>query len=869
MEAREKMFRRVQVSEAVRTSREKRRQVLIYRGMLLVAVGGLLLSGGLAASGLASLTLVLAFGWSNVLLGFFPAKTVGNLKFALGLGGADLLLVGLGVHLAGAGAGALPVSSLLMILVVALGENRVRAVGGATTVTAMHAWFVMNLGVGPAITQQLALQVFFLLTVGLYYGFLVDGIHQARKKAQAEQLSKKELTALLEILETITSSDDLKEVPRAIVDRIGAVVPSLRCSLIKVDVERGVCLVQATHDDPGVRSLELELDKYPEIRESIWSRKPVLVRDVGTDNLMADVRKHVTPLGFNSILVVPMVVDDPDLGTVLLKTTRMEEEFSESEISFCEAVGRAAVNTMKNAILRRSLGIEVKQRKEAIEELQSVLKYSPDLILCTSLEGRITEFNRAAEGLLGYSRAQMIGAEASILFVSASAQETLDRLTERGPLKSSECIMRRKDGTEIVIEMSVSFMRSDNDELTGAVWMGTDVTPLQTAHLKLLQAEKMSTIGSVISGVAHELNNPLSVVLGFSELLLARRAGTDDEPHIEKINTAAVRCQRIVKNLLAYSRAHKPERQYSQLNDILEKTLELKEYNLRVHNIAVIKEFSPNLPRTMLDFHQMQQVFMNLLNNAQHSMEEVSGRAGRLVIRTFESGDSIMAEFSDNGQGLDSAAAATIFDPFYTTKEEGKGTGLGLSVSEGIVQEHGGRITVAGTPGVGATFTIAIPVHSQVILPADEDGLAIPEAAAKSNPKNREKNCAFSILLVDDEPTIIELLNLLLEEAGHHVDTACNGEEAWNKAQAGEYDLVITDVRMPKMNGLEFYKKLKALRPRLAENLIFVSGDLGDNATARFLAEVNATIIPKPVEVLKFVDTVEEALKNSAAVPVH
>jgi CheY-like chemotaxis protein len=247
-------------------------------------------------------------------------------------------------------------------------------------------------------------------------------------------------------------------------------------------------------------------------------------------------------------------------------------------------------------------------------------------------------------------------------------------------------------------------------------------------------------------------------------------------------------------------------------------------------------------------------VLLNLINNAQHAMVAVRDRPGRLVVRTCSSNGNIRIEVADNGTGMDDEILPRIFDPFFTTKEPGQGTGLGLSVSYGIVKEHGGQIEVRSRKGRGTTFVVELPIRHDAEEPAHGEP---SQADARSADPNRTQG---KVLVVDDEPLIVDLLIDILRDLGHRIDTAANGIEAWNKANDQVYDLVITDIRMPGMNGIDFYRNLMSRRPEMKGNVIFITGDLVDAETASFLAQVDARAIPKPLEVTRIVDAVNEMM---------
>ena len=232
---------------------------------------------------------------------------------------------------------------------------------------------------------------------------------------------------------------------------------------------------------------------------------------------------------------------------------------------------------------------------------------------------------------------------------------------------------------------------------------------LQTTHEQLILADRLATIGQLVSGVAHELNNPLTSALGYAQLLLGRDLDQAVKDNLETIYRETQRAARIIENLLSFARQRKPERNYISINEALGKVLEMRAYEMKVNNIEVITDLQPDLPNTLADLQHLQQVFFNILVNAEQAMAEARGK-GRLLAKSHQTGQNIQVIFADDGPGISRENLSRVFDPFFTTKEVGKGTGLGLSICYGIIQEHGGRIWADSEEGKGATFTIEIPV---------------------------------------------------------------------------------------------------------------------------------------------------------------
>jgi two-component system NtrC family sensor kinase len=269
-------------------------------------------------------------------------------------------------------------------------------------------------------------------------------------------------------------------------------------------------------------------------------------------------------------------------------------------------------------------------------------------------------------------------------------------------------------GRQIIGSFSVNLspMRNTSGEVNSIVAVMTDITDVATLQAKLKHAEKMAAVGQLVSGVAHEVNNPLTAILGFADLLLENPEVADEvKSDLQIIVQEAQRTREIVQNLLSFARQTPPEKHTVDINQVLRKTISLRSYDLGSHGIVLEEAFDTKLPGVIGDAHQLQQVFLNILNNACDAVEE-TGRRGRIVVATEVVGTSVEIRFQDNGAGIRNADR--IFDPFYTTKEVGKGTGLGLSICYGIVREHNGEIVCFNNPDAqGATFCIRIPTNQQ------------------------------------------------------------------------------------------------------------------------------------------------------------
>jgi len=366
-----------------------------------------------------------------------------------------------------------------------------------------------------------------------------------------------------------------------------------------------------------------------------------------------------------------------------------------------------------------------------------------------------------------------------------------------------------------------------------AVLVFEDQTERRRLQDQLIQSEKMSAIGQLIAGVAHDLNNPLASVVGFADFLLEGRDVPSNlvEP-IRVIQQEAERAASIVRNLLTFARKQDHARRATDLEPLLETTVTLLRTQMGSRRVEVILDVESNLPPIDADTGQIQQVFVNLINNASHAIE-AAGRPGRVVIRARRWRDGVAVEVSDDGPGMTAEVAAQVFDPFFTTKPEGQGTGLGLSICQGIVKEHGGRIQLSTSPGRGALFTVELPRTSRS---APEEG---PAAEPEAMPPLR-------ILVIDDEPHILHYMRATLEAWGHGVEVAGDGEEGLELAVGGEFDLILSDLRMPRLTGREFFAALQERNPEAAQRVVFSTGDTVHGDTTAFLEAQAHPFLNKP-----------------------
>jgi signal transduction histidine kinase len=367
---------------------------------------------------------------------------------------------------------------------------------------------------------------------------------------------------------------------------------------------------------------------------------------------------------------------------------------------------------------------------------------------------------------------------------------------------------------------------------------------------QLLQAEKLAALGQTISGVAHELNNPLATILTWAERLAQRPVDDETRRGLETILSESDRAAKIVRNLLTFARKRHTTRAMVDLNLVVRETLALRSYEQRLSNINILEALASGLPNVFADPHQVQQVLLNLIINAEQAMIGANGR-GTLIVRTWHDldRDGVVLEVNDDGPGVPEEVQPRIFDPFFTTKEVGTGTGLGLTVAYAIVQEHGGRISLKCRPGGGTSFYVELPAGVGPLKPA------LPKA-----PEPAAIGAGATVLVVEDEAALGAAVAEALGDVGFAVERAGDGLEALERLRAGWVDLIVCDLKMPRLDGRAFYRELEASRPEMTRRIVFVTGDVAGTDAEQFLEETGCRWLAKPFRLKDLLRTAADVL---------
>jgi two-component system NtrC family sensor kinase len=566
---------------------------------------------------------------------------------------------------------------------------------------------------------------------------------------------------------------------------------------------------------------------------STWSVADVAVH---RDEVHASLFPKLTrPL--HGLAIVPIERRGERIGAVTIGSERVHA-FSALELERVEAIADLLSFALANAELFESM-------RRAEWRFRTLFRAAPDAVLTVlQTTGRIREANDAVRAVFGLETYQVIGRTLVELIVPEDRPALEDALARAfaGSQARVEVHVETSAGATRVVALAANGLPGADPP--SALLVGRDMTQEREMRLRLMESDRLAAVGELVAGVAHEVNNPLSSISAFAQLLLRDELTPAHRESIEVIRSETMRASQVVKDLLTFARRSDPQREPLDLNGVIARTLRLRQYQFAEASVRVEQELAPELPAVLGDARQLQQVCLNLVTNAVHAMAEKGG--GTLTLRSSHAGGNVMLEVIDTGPGINPGARAHIFEPFFTTKGEGEGTGLGLSVSYGIVKAHGGAIEVVESGPGGTTFRVSLPAVS-----AQADPRSTPAAAL---PVLRSPLAGIRLLFVDDEPALRSGMEAFGRLRGFTVLTAVDGAEALSRTRAPGVDAVVCDLRMPGMDGYAFHDQLRAERPGLAARTVFVTGDVVSN-------ETRDTVLRQPVLAKPFsFDQVEEAV---------
>jgi len=556
-------------------------------------------------------------------------------------------------------------------------------------------------------------------------------------------------------------------------------------------------------DDPGLVVRSLGRERLELVRSS-GGEPTRLVADVQADSAAA------VPLRAHGVVVGTLVIANPRGGG-----------FAAEDIRLLSTVATHAAIVIANARFFEMVRHAKEQWETAFDSLSEGIAVVDDA-------GRVRRANRSFAAMLGAPIPGVIGRELVEALVGTSPPLVDVLAAARAGDRVQPIVLR---STTLGRAIRVTAARIPAPGAGGAqdqsvVVLVEDVTDQQAMESHLIQSEKLAAVGQLVSGVAHELNNPLTSIAGLSEFLLEQKElGAKDRGHLRVIHEQADRAGRIVRNLLTFARKGPADQAPVDLNDVIQRTLLLMSYDLTLKDIAVEKDLG-TVPPVLGDRHALQQVLLNLLNNAAQAVAENPPDRPRVIRIATWFDDRVRMSVADSGRGITDDALPHLFTPFFTTKEPGQGTGLGLSITYSIVEAHGGRIAVERPAEGGAAFLVDLPpAPAGVAL----NLTPVPEPAPAPPSAKR------AILLVDDDPAVRRMVKALFGREGHTVDVARNAQHALDLAGARAYDLILADAQARARDQL-FVTRLVETLPALKDRVLVATGDVrpgADDALAR------------------------------------
>ncbi len=594
--------------------------------------------------------------------------------------------------------------------------------------------------------------------------------------------------------------------------------------------------------DDEVRGRRLPLDGGHALAQVARTREVVYVEDTMADPRFD--RDFVVRIQGKSFCGAPIVVRDRVIAVIALSAPSAGNAIPPAQMRslslFCGAAGLA----LQNAELVDAIVESESRYRTAVEN-------SPYAVVSLDQNLRITLWNRRAEALFGYQPTEAFGRTLELIFGEKAYRKLERQIETEGAIRHAEVAGAARDGRRLDINLSWTGQSAGSKGAREWFVVLQDETEKKRLQSQLIQSEKMTAVGSLIAGIAHELNNPLAAVTGFAELLRDLPAKPEEKEDLRLMHQSALRCRDIVQGLLLFARKGKSARQRLSLNSVVQSTLALFEYRLiKTEGIQLEVDLDPAAPRIAGEFQKIQQVLVNLLGNACDALRgRMSPRIIRVRTRALAGGAAV--EVEDNGPGITAEMREQVFEPFFTTKPAGQGTGLGLSISRQIVSEFGGELHYEKAASGGAHFTARFP-ECPADLPEPDTAMQLPPAV----PGRR-------VLVVDDEPELAQLMLRLLAEDGLVVEAAMDPTAALKRIKKAGFDLIIADVDLGPLKGTGLLEAARLLPDPPA--FIFVTGDILNQALAHELGELGVPVLPKPFLRTDFLRLVRRVLQGRPA----
>jgi two-component system NtrC family sensor kinase len=689
-------------------------------------------------------------------------------------------------------------------------------------------------------------------------------------EARSRELEKRlrQATALRDMEESVIQRQDEETVLRTCLESVARGFAFDRTGLYWVDTVHKEIVGRYLFGSDGAGFTEMAFKKRRVplggddiLNDVLRNRRSVVVKEPGGDSRVNPA--FVTEARSREFCMAPICGKDRVLGIITADNYDTKRPFTEADreglMLFANAVGLA----LENAFLFQNLA-------ESESKLRTVLENSPEAIIGLSREQWIGTWNRGAEKIFGYSAGEALGKPIALLFPKTAGEafkKLLNEVMEKGWVRDFSVPGQSKDGRALELSLSWGGQHADfwmNKEWTVVI---RDITESRRLQQQLIRSEKLSAVGQLISGIAHELNNPLQAVVGYADVLnedmkVRLASGARAQPldaaeianDVRIIIENSMRCQKIIENLLMFVRQGDLEKRPVDLADVVRAARELLDYKLRKSaRVDVEVDIPKNLPFLKGNLQQVQQIFLNLMNNACDAMT-MSDKPGpkrlSISVKAMRAG-GLRIEIADNGPGIPVHARDHVFEAFYTTKPEGRGTGLGLPVCRQIVEESGGRIGFDTELDRGTTFWIEWPETTEAAPPVKERPALPPSVRGKS------------ILLVDDEPDVLGFLSKVIQSEGSRLEVASSLKEAIAHAAKSVFDLVVTDVRLGEATGLSLYENWGLWSSHPRPPFLFMTGDVLTGTTVSDIEARGLTLLRKPIDLV----TLQSVVRNALALP--
>jgi two-component system NtrC family sensor kinase len=676
----------------------------------------------------------------------------------------------------------------------------------------------------------------------------------ARRAAEQEmQQLHLELTTLLRVSQAINRSTDLEHVLQATLDIIIQALSLRGAAIVLYDADRHLRLKHCRGVSPYLieNRDQLLTHLFQEEREALAGGMSRMV-DVRT------LRAHTPDLPALQRLpddaaylaITPLLIDGAVVG--LLEFLSRQRPFEMREVELAEAVASQLAQAIRNAQTNQEMretslmNARLYREAEAMRAyLDAIIQNAPDVLIVCRPDMSMQPLNQEPLTALGYQRHELAG-QSLLRIVPPDHRAALTRawlLVRQGESQRFEMDLLRADESRCTALVSFDLIPDYNEVLV----VIKDVTELRRLEAQVRQHEKLAALGRLIAGAAHELNNPLAVILGLSQLQLGEDIPPAVRADLEQIERTARRAAAIVHQLRAFGQPRTLELAPVDLSLVIDETLQRLASRIAAENIVVTVDLPPDLPNVLGELHQIEQVAFNIALNATQALAlRLPGEPRHLRFSARADQDSVVLAIEDTGPGIAPEHLSRVFEPFFTTRDVGQGMGMGLAVVYSIVQQHHGEVWVESSPGVGTTFRVRL----QRIDGTLEEKRVPPVAI----PRN------LSVLLVEDDDLVRTMAQRALERLECRVDAVSRGEEALARALVGNYALVITDVRMPGLDGVELYERLRVLKPSV--RWLILTGDTMGERSSAFLQRTGLPVLHKPFTHEQLLESIAASLQQ-------